>query len=76
MVKSLCLGAQAAMIGRAVLFGAAAGGQPGGEPALELLRCELDRCLALLGCPRVDALGPAFIRGSAAVPPFTNATDG
>jgi (S)-mandelate dehydrogenase len=75
VVKSLCLGAQAAMIGRAVLFGAAAGGQPGAERALELLRCELDRCLALLGCPRVDALGPAFVRGRAAVAQLTNATD-
>jgi (S)-mandelate dehydrogenase len=66
VAKALCLGAQAAMIGRATLFGVAAGGQPGAERALELLRREFDRCLALLGCPRADALGSAFIRGTAA----------
>jgi (S)-mandelate dehydrogenase len=76
VAKALCLGAQAAMVGRATLFGAAAGGQPGAERALELLRCELDRCLALLGCPRADALGPAFIRGRAAVPQLTSTTEG
>jgi len=67
IAKALCLGANAAMLGRATLFGAAAGGERGVERALDLLRAELDRCLALIGCPAVRSLGPAFVRGASVV---------
>jgi len=67
IAKSLCLGAQAAMIGGATLFGVAAAGQPGAERALELLRAELDRCLALIGCPSAAALNSAFLRPASVV---------
>ena len=60
--KTLCLGAHAAMVGRAALFGVAAAGQPGAERALELLRAEFDRVLALVGCPSAVALTPAYLR--------------
>lgn len=62
IAKALCLGAQAVMIGRAALFGIAAGGQAGAERALELLRAELDRTLALVGCPSASALSHAYVR--------------
>jgi (S)-mandelate dehydrogenase len=62
IAKVLCLGAQAAMTGRATLFGAAAAGQPGVERALELLRAEFDRCLALIGCPAAAELTLAYLR--------------
>lgn len=64
IAKSLCLGARAVMIGRAALFGVSAGGQPGAERALQLLRTEFDRTLALIGCPTARALTPAFLRGT------------
>lgn len=62
IAKALSLGSQAVMIGRAALFGVAAAGQPGAERALELLRAEFDRTLALVGCPSASALTPAYLR--------------
>ena len=58
VVKALALGADAVLIGRATLYGIAAGGEAGAARALGLLREEIDRTLALLGCANVDALGP------------------
>jgi L-lactate dehydrogenase (cytochrome) len=49
VVKALALGARACMIGRAWLYGLAAGGEIGVERALEILRAEIDLALALLG---------------------------
>lgn len=63
IAKALCLGAQTVMIGRAALFGVTAAGQPGVERALELLRAEFDRTLALLGCPSATALTPEYLQG-------------
>ena len=61
IVKALALGADAVLIGRATLYGIAAGGEAGAARALGLLREEIDRTLALLGCASVDALGPECI---------------
>lgn len=51
VVKALALGARAVLVGRPVLWGLAAGGQPGVAAALGILRRELDLALALCGCP-------------------------
>lgn len=56
IVKALALGADFVFTGRATLYGAAAGGEAGVARALELLRTETDRVLALLGCNSVAAL--------------------
>ncbi len=58
VVKALALGAKAVLIGRAVLYGLAAGGQAGAEHALGILRSEIDRVLALLGCRSCGELSP------------------
>lgn len=50
IAKALALGANAVLIGRAALYGLAAGGGPGVSRAIELLRAEFDAALALLGC--------------------------
>ena len=50
VVKAIALGATACMIGRAWLYGLAAGGETGVERALSILRDEIDVSLALLGC--------------------------
>lgn len=50
VVKAIALGATACMIGRAWLYGLAAGGESGVERALSILRDEIDVSLALLGC--------------------------
>ena len=62
VAKALALGARACAIGRAYLYGIGAGGEQGVDRALELLRTELRRALALLGCPSVNDLGPEHVR--------------
>jgi isopentenyl diphosphate isomerase/L-lactate dehydrogenase-like FMN-dependent dehydrogenase len=56
VVKALALGAKAVLVGRAPLYGTAAAGQAGAARALEIYRDEIDRLLALIGCPGVAAL--------------------
>lgn len=58
MVKAYALGADAVLIGRAALFGCAAGGQAGAERALNLLKREYELTLAHLGCRNRDELTP------------------
>jgi isopentenyl diphosphate isomerase/L-lactate dehydrogenase-like FMN-dependent dehydrogenase len=62
IVKALALGADMVFIGRAAMYGAAAGGEAGVRRAVQLLRSEIDRVLALLGCRSIDELGPQFLR--------------
>jgi L-lactate dehydrogenase (cytochrome) len=61
IVKALALGAAACMTGRAYLYGLGAGGERGVERALELLREQFARTLALLGCSCPAELGPQFL---------------
>ncbi|MGD9798932.1 MAG: alpha-hydroxy acid oxidase [Acidimicrobiia bacterium] len=62
VVKALALGATACMAGRAYLYGLGAGGEAGVDRAFELLRDELRRDLALVGCPRAADLDRTFVR--------------
>jgi len=57
VLKAIALGAHAVMIGRATLYGLAAGGEAGASHALELLRAEMDRAMLLLGCGSIPELG-------------------
>jgi isopentenyl diphosphate isomerase/L-lactate dehydrogenase-like FMN-dependent dehydrogenase len=50
VVTALALGARAVLVGRPVLFGLAVDGEAGAARVLELLREEVWRALALLGC--------------------------
>lgn len=61
VVKALCLGADACMVGRSTLYGVAAGGELGAARALEIYRDEIHRVLALLGVNRVEELGPEYL---------------
>ncbi|MEO1246272.1 MAG: alpha-hydroxy acid oxidase [Pseudomonadota bacterium] len=67
IVKALALGANACSIGRAYLYGLAAGGEAGVGRALGLLRAEFDRTLALAGCNAVDKLGRRYVQRRAGV---------
>src|ERR1700712_332032 len=58
VVKALCLGARAVLIGRAYLWGLAANGQAGGEKVLDVLRGGIDSALLGLGCSSVGELTP------------------
>ncbi|MFO1281587.1 MAG: alpha-hydroxy acid oxidase [Burkholderiales bacterium] len=62
IVKALALGANAVILGRAPLYGVAADGERGVRRALEILREETLRVLALLGCGGVDEIGPDRLR--------------
>jgi isopentenyl diphosphate isomerase/L-lactate dehydrogenase-like FMN-dependent dehydrogenase len=61
IVKALCRGARAVLIGRAYAYGLAAAGQAGVARALEILRADVDRTLKLLGCPSVAALDASYL---------------
>jgi isopentenyl diphosphate isomerase/L-lactate dehydrogenase-like FMN-dependent dehydrogenase len=50
VAKALALGARAVFVGRPYLYGLAAAGEDGVVRVLDILRAELDRTLALLGC--------------------------
>ncbi|MBK6873489.1 MAG: mycofactocin biosynthesis FMN-dependent deaminase MftD [Kineosporiaceae bacterium] len=58
VVKAVALGARAVMIGRAALWGLAAGGQTGVENVLDIVRSGIDSALLGLGCSAVRELTP------------------
>ena len=62
VLKALALGARAAMSGRAVLWGLAAGGEEGARQVLELLRSEIEVGLKLLGCTSPAEITRAHVR--------------
>ena len=61
IVKAVCLGARAVLIGRAYAYGLAAAGEVGVARAIEILKADCDRTLRLLGCPAVSALDPSYV---------------
>src|SRR5437867_1569275 len=61
IVKALCLGARAVMIGRAYAYGLGAAGAAGVTRAIEILRTDLIRTLKLLGCASVAELDQSFV---------------
>ena len=58
IVQALALGADAVLLGRAMLYGLAAGGEPGVARAIEIIATEISRTLALLGLHSVGELTP------------------
>jgi 4-hydroxymandelate oxidase len=62
VVKAVALGASAVLVGRAVLWGLAAGGQAGVERVLGLVRDEVADTLRQLGVPRLTDIGPEVVR--------------
>ncbi len=62
VLKALALGATACSTGRGYLYGLGAGGEAGVDRALQILREEVERDLALLGCVRARDLDQRFVR--------------
>ncbi len=62
VVKALALGAHAIMLGRAPLYGLAAGGEAGVHKALQVMTNEIDRVLGQMGCRSIGELGPHLLR--------------
>lgn len=63
VVKALCLGAKAVLVGRAYAYGLAAAGGAGVARAIEILRSGVIRTLRLLGCHDVAALDKSYVDG-------------
>jgi L-lactate dehydrogenase (cytochrome) len=62
IVKAVALGARACMVGRAYLYGLAAGGERGVDHVLAHLREGVERTLALTGAGRMDNLSADTVR--------------
>ena len=61
IIKAICLGARAVLVGRAYAYGLAAAGQDGVARSLEILRNDVERTLRLLGCPSISALNASYV---------------
>ena len=61
VVKALCLGARAVLVGRAYAYGLGARGGPGVARAIEILRADVVRTLKLLGCASTAELDRSFV---------------
>ncbi len=61
VVKALCLGARAVLIGRAYAYGLGAAGGAGVACAIDILRTDIVRTLKLLGVASTDALDGSFV---------------
>jgi (S)-mandelate dehydrogenase len=67
IAKALALGARAVFVGRPVLYGLAASGEPGVRAVLQLLSEQLARTMALIGAARVEDIGRWHLLGGHAV---------
>lgn len=71
ILKACALGAEAVMVGRAPLYGAAASGQAGAARALEILQRELNITMAMTGCASIaDARRSLLLSHSRTPAPF------
>ena len=61
IVKALCLGARAVLIGRAYAYGLGAGGEVGVERAVNILRADVIRTMKLLGVDSVAGLDASLV---------------
>jgi isopentenyl diphosphate isomerase/L-lactate dehydrogenase-like FMN-dependent dehydrogenase len=61
IAKALCLGAKAVLIGRAYAYGLGAAGEAGVARAIEILRADLQRTMALLGVESTAELDRSYV---------------
>ncbi|MGB9069091.1 MAG: alpha-hydroxy acid oxidase [Candidatus Acidiferrales bacterium] len=61
IAKALCLGAKAVLIGRAYAYGLGAAGEAGVARAIEILRADLERTMALLGVESTAELHRSYV---------------
>jgi len=69
VVRALCLGATACLIGRPQLWGVAVAGQEGVAHVLDIFRREIDRAMGLCGAARLADLGPHLLLRTAGSEP-------
>ena len=68
VVKAICLGARAVLIGRAYAYALGAAGGPGVARAIEILRTDVIRTLKLLGCASIKELDHSYVEWSPEIP--------
>jgi L-lactate dehydrogenase (cytochrome) len=68
VLKALALGANACAVGRPCLYGLAAAGQAGVTLSLSILRAELERAMALAGCPTLADVNSDILHPPALTP--------
>lgn len=61
VVKALCLGASAVLVGRSYAYGLGAGGRAGVARAIEILKTDVIRTMKLLGCAAIKDLDGAYV---------------
>ncbi len=61
VVKALCMGARAVLIGRAYAYGLGAAGEAGVLRAIDILKTDIVRTMKLLGCASVQELNESFV---------------
>jgi len=61
ILKALCMGASACLVGRAYAYGLMAAGSAGVARAIAILKADLERTMALLGCSSVRDLDGSFV---------------
>jgi len=61
IIKAICLGARAVLVGRAYAYGLAAAGEAGVVRALEILCADVERTLKLLGCASITNLDRSYV---------------
>lgn len=61
IVKALCMGARAVLVGRAYAYGLGAAGEAGVARAIEILRSDVVRTMKLLGCGSIAALDESYV---------------
>ena len=71
VVKALCLGARAVLIGRAYAYGLGAYGGPGVARAIEILRGDVARAMKLLGVSSVAELDASYVDTSTILPTWS-----
>jgi (S)-mandelate dehydrogenase len=66
VVKAVALGADAVLLGRATLYGLAAAGETGALHVIDIVKDEIDRTLAMLGCRAMADLSPGHLLAAGA----------
>ena len=61
IVKAICMGARAVLVGRAYAYGLGAAGYPGVVRAMEILRADVERMFRLVGCASAAELDPSLV---------------
>ena len=62
IIAAIALGARAAFVGRAYLYGLMAGGQDGVQRAADILTADIERTMKLLGVQSLAELNPDHVR--------------